>query len=116
MSTRMFQSVISQMKEASDRTMGIIDSEGNVVAATDPSCLGEKLEDAVHRLNTANETVSVSGGKTFKALSTWTSRFDYAAFVSGEDEQARSLCIMACVALNGAKISYEEKHDRGTFV
>ena len=71
MSSRMFQSVIMQMKDASDRTMGVIDGEGNVIAATEPSGLGDKWEDAVHRLNAANELVTVTDGKTFKALQSW---------------------------------------------
>lgn len=116
MSSRMFQSVIMQMKDASDRALGVIDGEGNVIAATEPSGLGDKWEDAVHRLNATNELVTVTDGKTFKALQSWSARFDYAVYVDGEDELAKSLCIMACVALNGAKTSYEEKHDRGTFV
>ena len=41
---------------------------------------------------------------------------EYAAFCSGDDEQARVLCSMAYIALNDAKAHYEEKHDRGTFV
>ena len=116
MSSRMFQSVIMQMKEASDRHIGVIDGEGNVVAASDPSGLSEKWEDAAHRLNTSSDAIVISDGKTFKALSSWSARFDYAVYVSGEDSLARSLCMMACVALNGAKTNYEEKHDRGTFV
>ena len=116
MSSRMFQSVIMQMKEASPRLLGVIDGEGNVIAASEPAGLSDRWEDAAHRLNSAGEVVTVSDGKTFKALANWSARFDYAVFVEGEDDLARSLCIMACVALNGAKTSYEEKHDRGTFV
>ena len=116
MSSRMFQSVIMQMKEASDRSIGVIDGDGNVIAASEPSGLGDKWEEAAHRLNTSGDPVVLSDGKTFKALSNWSARFDYAVYVSGEDAMARSLCLMACVALNGAKTSYEEKHDRGTFV
>lgn len=37
-------------------------------------------------------------------------------FAEGDDEIAKSLCVMAYVALNGAKTYYEEKHDKGTFV
>lgn len=116
MSSRMFQSVIMQMKDASSRTVGVIDGDGNVVNATDGRCLGEKWEDAVHRINTTSEQVCVTEGKTFKALQSWSARFDYAVFVEGEDDFARSLCMVACVALNGAKANYEDKHDRGTFV
>ena len=116
MSSRMFQSVIMQMKEASNRLIGVIDGEGNVIAASEPSGLGDRWEDAAHRLNSANEMVTVTGGKTFKALTNWSARFDYAVFVDGDDDLAKSLCIMVCVALNGAKTNYEEKHDRATFV
>ena len=116
MSSRMFQSVIMQMKEATDRLIGVIDGEGGVIASSEPTGLGERYEDAAHRLNSAAESVVVSSGKTFKALANWSARFDYAVFVDGDDEIAKSLCILACVALNGAKTSYEEKHDRGTFV
>ncbi len=116
MSSRMFQSAIMQMKDASDRLIGVIDSEGNVITASDHTGLGEKWEDAVHRLNSTNDVVTVISGRTFKALTSWSARFDYAVFVDGDDALAKSLCIMASVALNGAKTSYEEKHDRGTFV
>ena len=116
MSSKMFQNVIMQMKEASDRLLGVIDGEGNVVASSEPSALGERYEDAAHRINTAAESVIVFGGRTFKALANWSARFDYAVFVDGEDDLAKSLCIMACVGLNGAKTNYEEKHDRATFV
>lgn len=36
MSSRMFQSVITQMKDATDRTLGIIDAEGYVVSCSEP--------------------------------------------------------------------------------
>lgn len=44
MSSRMFQSVIMQMKDATDRMLGVIDAEGFVVACSEPSMIGEKLE------------------------------------------------------------------------
>ena len=42
MSSRMFQSVIVQMKEATDRIIGVIDAEGNVVSCSETSMVGEK--------------------------------------------------------------------------
>ena len=46
MSNRIFQSVIVQLKEATDRTIGVIDSDGNVVSCSDTALLGEKWADA----------------------------------------------------------------------
>ena len=116
MSSRMFQSVIVQMKEATDRVIGVMDAEGNVVSCSETSLIGEKWPEAVIRLNNAPDSTVVVEKRTFKPLVSWSACFDYAVFVEGEDETAHSVCLMAYVALNGAKTYYEEKHDKGTFV
>ena len=60
MSSRIFQSVISQMKEATNRCIGVIDNQGFVVACSELSMIGSRLKDfqvSEHEL----EKVSVSG-------------------------------------------------------
>ncbi len=116
MSNRIFQSVVLQMKEGTDRAVGVIDAEGTVVACDDLSLLGERWSGAAERVNDTENGIVCCEGRTFKALSRWGAQFDYASFVEGEDDLARTLCTMAVVALNGAKQNYEEKHDKGTFV
>ena len=116
MSNRVFQGVIMQMKEATDRTIGVIDTEGAIVSCSDSSLIGEKLPEAVVRLSSVPDSVVVVDQKTFKPLISWSAYFDYAVFVSGEDQIAHSFCVLAAVALNSAKNFYEEKHDKGTFV
>ena len=116
MSSRMFQSVIVQLKEATDRVIGVIDSDGNVVSCSDTGLIGEKWPEAVIRLNSAPDSLVVVEKRTMKPLVSWSAYFDYAVFVEGDDEAAKSICLMAHVALNGAKTYYEEKHDKGTFV
>ena len=116
MSSRVFQSVVLQMKDSTDRMIGVIDAEGAVVACNDLASIGERWPDVVSEINEAADGLAVFGGKTFKPLAGWGSQFDYAAFVQGEDEVAKLVCSMAVVALNSAKTYYEEKHDRATFV
>ena len=116
MSSRMFQSVIVQLKEATDRVIGVIDSDGNVVSCSDTGLIGEKWPEAVLRLNNSPDSVVVVEKRTMKPLVSWSAYFDFAVFVEGDDEVAKSVCLMAHVALNGAKTYYEEKHDKGTFV
>lgn len=43
-------------------------------------------------------------------------RLEYAVFVQGEDELARSICSLVAVAINNIKTLYDEKHDKATFV
>ena len=46
MSNGVFQSVIVQLKEISDRTFGVIDSEGTVISCTDITFIGERWPEA----------------------------------------------------------------------
>ena len=116
MSSRVFQSVVLQMKDSTDRAIGVIDSEGTVVACNELTCSGEKWTGAVEAINEADTELVAFDGNTFKPLAGWSSQFYYAAFARGEDDAARMVCSMAAVALNGAKAYYEEKHDKATFV
>ncbi len=116
MSNRLFQSVVLQMKECTDRVIGVIDVEGSVVACNDLPVIGEQWPNAVEALNSERDTALVVGDRTFKSLSGWRAQFDYAVFVQGDDEQAKLICNMAAVALNGVKSYYEEKYDKAAFV
>lgn len=116
MSGRMLQSLVLQMKDATNRIIGVVDVNGAVVACSDLTQIGEKREEAVAKLYETTDNSTVFQGYTYKSLSNWSVRFDYAVFVEGEDEYANSLCLMASVALNNAKSFYDEKHDKTTFV
>ncbi|MBQ6999577.1 MAG: helix-turn-helix domain-containing protein [Oscillospiraceae bacterium] len=116
MSNSVFQSVIIQLREISDRTFGVIDTEGCVVSCTDMSMLGERWADAALKVGNASENMVTFAQKTFKAIMGNSNYFEYAVFCTGDDELAKSFCQMAYISLNDAKTFYEEKHDRGTFV
>ena len=116
MSSRMFQGVVLQMKDSVNRLVGVVDSDGYVVACSDLTMIGERWGGAVDAVNRAENGVAYYEGKTLRPLAGWGSQFDYAAFVMGDDDIAASLCGMAVVAFNGAKTYYEEKHDKATFV
>ena len=116
MSNSVFQSVIVQLREVSERTFGVIDTEGCVVSCTDMSLLGERWTDASLKVGSAGDGIITVGQKTFRAIVGNSNYFEYAVFCTGDDELARSYCQLAYIALNDAKTFYEEKHDRGTFV
>ena len=116
MSSRVFQGVVLQMRESTDRAVGVIDGEGTVIACNELTCIGEKWPEAVELINRSEGAATAAFGRMFKPLAGWGSQFDYAAFVQGEDEQAKLICSMAVIALNGAKVYYEEKNDKATFV
>ena len=116
MSGRIFQNVVLQLKENTDRTLGVIDSEGNVIACSELGMIGQRWAECVPAVNGDSGNLVLFDGKTFKALNGWGNQFDYAAFAFGDNEISKTVCAMACVTLNAAKAYYEEKHDRGSFI
>ena len=116
MSSRVFQSVVLQLKESTSRTIGVIDANGAVVACSELSRIGETLPNSVEAISAEHGGLVVQNGYTFKTLNGLGSQFDYAVFTSGEDDLAGTICSMSAVALNGAKTYFEEKHDKAAFV
>ncbi len=116
MSGRIFQNVVLQFKDTTDRTIGVIDSEGNVIACSELTVIGKKWSKCIDAILAAEGNCVALDGKTFKAIPSWGNHFDYAVFASGDDGVGRTVCSMAAVALNSAKTYYEEKHDKGSFI
>lgn len=116
MSSRMFQNVILQLKDATDHYIGVMDAEGNVICCSNAALVGEKWSDAALGVDPSGNSVTVHDKKTFKPLLGWNGSVDYIVFSEGDDKSAKSICMMAHVALSGTKAYYEEKHDKGTFV
>ena len=116
MANSVFQNVMLQLKDISDRFFGVIDGEGCVISCTDISMVGERWPDAAVRVSGAADSVVTFSQKTFKPIYGGGKHFEYAVFCGGDDELAKTCCQIAYIALNDAKIFYEDKHDRGTFV
>ncbi len=113
MSNRLFQSVISQMKDAIDKTFGVIDENYTVIACSELSRIGETL-----RLPTENiirSKCSVGMGYTYKFIGSEPTN-EYVVFVEGEDLIAEKYCGVITVAFTNIKYYYDEKYDRSNFV
>ena len=115
LSSRIFQSVIIQMKDATSRPVGVVDSEGVVVASSDLSLIGSNFGSVAMLLEENDDLTAVHDDKTFKSLG-FTTGDDYAVFSMGDDDFAKTLCIMAAIAINEAGIHFEENNDKKAFV
>lgn len=71
MSGRIFQNVVLQLKENTDRTVGVIDGEGIVIACSELAMIGQRWAEHVPAINAAGGAIVTSEGKTFKALNGW---------------------------------------------
>ena len=93
MSSRVFQSVILQMKDATDRCMGVADEQGFVIACSELALIGSHLEDMLPAMGEEREQIFASAVRTYKLLGAIGTRFDYAVFVSGDDAAARGMFV-----------------------
>lgn len=116
MSSRIFQGVIVQMKEATDRCIGVVDEQGFVIACSELATIGSKLEDFSAVVGDAQESLFTTQERTYKILAGSTARFEYAVFVDGTDSISRGICILAAIGMNEASTNFEEKHNKAAFV
>ena len=91
MSNSVFQNVILQLRDVSDRTFGVMDTDGCVVSCTDVSLLGERWPDAALKAANAGENLVAFGQKTFKGIVNNIGNVEYTVFCTGDDDMARAL-------------------------
>jgi len=103
------------MKDATKRTIGVADPDGTVIASSELSLIGTNIGPVQLLYDEGADKLAKTGGKTFKALSAGAGE-DYAVFAEGTDELARTVCIMASIAITEAGIYFEENHDKRAFV
>ena len=116
MSSRIFQNVIIQMKDAVDRTIGVVDEQGFVVASSELAMIGSRLDDFHLYEFDGSEKPVTTASRTYYALYSPGAKFDYAAFAEGTDAMSRTICAISAVAFNEAKNNYEEKHNKAAFI
>ena len=116
MSGRIFQNVVVQMKDSIDRPIGVVDDQGIVVAATDLSLLGTKLDDFDAAVQKNAGQAFATSQRSYCPLNSDSGKIEYYSFANGYDSGSKALSSVASIAFNEAKNSYEEKHNKAAFV
>ncbi len=113
MSNRLFQSVIQQMKETLDRTVGVIDENGAVIACSELGRMGEIHENIIGEFS--GPSLLLRGGWTYKPFGAHP-RPDYAVFVEGSDQIAAKYAGIVAISLSSIKQYYDERYDKSNFI
>lgn len=111
MSNRLFQGVIHQMRDAIDKTIGVLDESNTVIACSELGRIGETFQLPSNR----PADVFTANGFTFKALSA-NQGPNYTAFVEGIDVMDAKYIGVLAVAFSNIKFYYDEKYDRSNFI
>lgn len=114
MSNRLFQGIIHQMTDTVDRTIGVIDETGVIIACSELVKIGETRQEARDEMVYTASAVTV-GGYTYRFIGSGT-KWEYIVFVEGEDKMADKLASILAISLSNIKNLYDEKYDRNSFV
>ncbi len=98
------------MKDAIDRTFGVIDENHTVIASSELGKIGETILDFMPSIETFT-----SGGYTYKVIPS-NQGAKYAVFVDGDDILAAKYVNILAVAFSNIKFYYDEKYDRSNFI
>ncbi len=114
MSTRVFQSVINQLKDTVDRSLAVIDDTGVIAAASELVRIGEKHTAVLDLFSNENETVA-QGGYTYRLMGS-TLKIENVIMVQGEDKESADICAVLAVSFANIKNLYGEKYDKSSFI
>ncbi|MHC1693784.1 MAG: PucR family transcriptional regulator [Eubacteriales bacterium] len=114
MANKLFQGIIHQMKEAVDRTIGVIDENGVIIACSELVKIGETRKGIKDEMTYSSDVI-INAGYTYKLISTHT-KVEFIIFVEGEDSDAERTASILAVALSNIKSLYDEKYDKSSFI
>ena len=114
MSNRLFQGVVHQMREAIDRTIGVIDETLSVIACSDLGRIGE-VSDAVTAESFSAQDLFVKGGYTYKPFGS-RPRAEHILFVEGITKTVDGVKVLdnvSFIANKGDKIALVGENEAG---
>lgn len=114
MSNRLYQGVIHQMRDAIDRTIGVMDETSVIIACSELGRIGEVNESVNAETMASADTFSLNG-YTYKSFGNST-KPEFAVFVSGTDSEAVKYANLLSISLSSIKQYYDEKYDRSNFI
>ncbi len=114
MSNRLFQSVVYQMKDVVESTIGVVDTDGVIIACSDLVRIGEVIGGIKEELFYTGEAFSAAG-YLFRPIGAF-GKTEYYVFVQGEDQNANFSSNLLCISLGQIKALYDEKYDKTSFI
>lgn len=114
MPNRLFQGIINQMRDATDRTIGVVDESGTIISCSELGLIGE-VRKGVIAAGVFNGPQICVDSCTYKSFGD-SVHPEYAVFVDGTDEMSRRYASIVAIALDQIKKNNDEKFDRSNFV
>ncbi len=95
------------MKECTDRTIGVVDEQGNIIACTDLSLIGQSLGNNLSDIFSMSD-INIINGFTCRVIGSRI-KLENVCFVKGTDQVAESVSGVLAVSLGALKEYNDEK-------
>ena len=112
-SNQILQNTVEGLKQISRVELGIIDTEGNVQAATFPEA-GDFSEPARIFANSPADSQEVQGYQFFKVYDE--TQLEYILLASGSTDDTYMIGKMAAFQIQGLLVAYKERFDKDNFI
>ena len=112
-SNQILQNTVEGLKQISRVELGIIDTEGNVLAATFPEA-GDFSEPARIFANSPADSQEVQGYQFFKVYDG--TQLEYILLASGSTDDTYMIGKMAAFQVQGLLVAYKERFDKDNFI
>ncbi len=114
MANRVFQTVISQMRDIIEQPMGVVDATGMVISSTDPSYMG-KVHDNITEQMLSGVSSFVKNDYSYRVFSAGQNT-SYAVFVKRVDEMGAQYAALGALSLQNILQYHDEKFDKSNFI
>jgi carbohydrate diacid regulator len=109
-----FQNVINQMDAFLTSPVGVMDSEGFVLATNASENMAEYSDIF---LAAVNDSMEIHGCRGYSICGiSKTTKPEYIVYVRGIDDESRRTCMMLAVSLSNIRLFYDDKYDKTTFI
>ena len=102
------------MKDAVENTIGVVDTDGVIIACSDLVRIGEVIGGIKEELFYTGEAFSAAG-YLFRPIGAF-GKTEYYVFVQGEGQNANFASNLLCISLGQIKALYDEKYDKTSFI
>lgn len=111
MANEFFQNFINQMKDIIDKTAGVIDESGHIIACSDLSMIGQSLK--INEEGTLEKNLNKSYSYKLIESKTYGKRI---AFVQGNGDTSVKFVRLIAVSLAEVKKYHDDKYDKCNFM
>lgn len=111
---KLFQSLVSQIREIVKYGFGILDETGLVLACSNEAIVGQHIPD-VSKAVTSKEKVTVIDGIAYQKVFV-KGKLEFITFIEANSEECIRYLSLISINVSNIKLFNEEKFDRGNFV